>query len=424
VRVLVVSQYFWPETFRINEVVRSLREAGAEVTVLTGKPNYPEGAWFDGYRGGGIRRERYHGIDVHRVPMLRRGRADGLRLALNYLSFAASGSLLAPWLLRRQRFDVVFVYAISPVTQAFVALAMKAVHRVPVVLWVQDLWPQSLQATGFVKSRLLLAPVGWMVRFLYRFSDLLLVQSRAFVDEVARRADRSKVVYHPNPGERAQDAAAPAGEPPFAFAPGFNVVFAGNLGTAQALPTLLAAAERLRARSDIRFVLVGAGSLGGWLRDEIDRRGLANVEMPGRFPAEAMPAVYARASVLLVSLTGGDAFRLTVPSKVQAYLAAGRPLLAALDGEGARVVEEAGAGLCVPAEDAAALADAVLRMAAMPPDALAAMGARGRAHYLEHFAPDRLARRLLELFAGVARPGAMPLRSVGGAPERDPPEVR
>jgi len=422
-RVLVVSQYFWPETFRINEVVLSLREAGAEVTVLTGKPNYPEGAVFDGYRAAGIGHEHFHGVAVHRVPMLPRGRADGPRLALNYLSFAASGSLLAPWLLRRGRFDVVFVYAISPVTQAFVALAMKAVHRVPVVLWVQDLWPQSLQATGFVNSRLLLVPVGWMVRFLYRFSDLLLVQSRAFVDEVARLADRSKVVYHPNPGERAQEGSTPAGDPPFAFAPGFNVVFAGNLGTAQAVPTLLAAAERLRGHTDIRFVLVGAGSLGGWLREEVARRGLANVEMPGRYPPESMPAVYARASVLLVSLAGGDAFRLTVPSKVQAYLAAGRPLLAALDGEGARVVEEAGAGLCVPAEDAAALADAVLRMAAMPPDALAAMGARGRAYYLEHFAPDRLARRLLELFARVTRPGTVPPRA-GGAPERDPPEVR
>ena len=423
-RVLVVTQYFWPESFRINEVVRSLHEAGAEVTVLTGKPNYPEGVWFEGYRGAGIHRERYHGIEVLRVPMRARGRADGLRLALNYLSFAASGSLLAPWLLRRQRFDVVFVYAISPVTQAFVALAMKAVHRVPVVLWVQDLWPQSLQATGFVKSPLLLAPVGWMVRFLYRFSDLLLVQSRAFVDEVARLADRGKVVYHPNPGERAPDGDPGSGAPPFPFAPGFNVVFAGNLGTAQAVPTLLAAAERLRGRSDIRFVLVGAGSLGGWLREEVARRGLANVQLPGRFPPETMPAVYARASVLLVSLAGGDAFRLTVPSKVQAYLAAGRPLLAALDGEGARVVEEAGAGLCVTAEDADALADAVLRMAAMPPEALAAMGARGRAYHLEHFAPERLARRLLELFGRVARPGVAPPHPVGGTPDRDPPEVR
>lgn len=404
-RVLVVSQYFWPETFRINEVALSLRDAGAEVTVLTGKPNYPEGAVFDGWRAGGLVRERWLGIDVLRVPMRPRGRADALGLALNYLSFAASGALLGPWLLRGRRFDVVFAYGNSPLTQVVPALALKVVRRVPVALWVQDLWPQSLQATGFVHNRAMLKAVEWMVRALYRGSDLLLVQSRAFVAEVARLADPAKVVYHPNPGELALHAAdAPAAEPPFAFRPGFNVVFAGNLGTAQAVPTIVEAAERLRGRADVRFVLVGAGSLGGWLRDEVERRGLANVDLPGRFPPETMPAVYARASALLVTLAAEDAFRMTVPSKVQAYLAAGRPLVAALDGEGARVIEEAGAGPCVPAQDAAALAAAIARLADAPAEDRDAMGRRGRAYYLEHFEPERLARRLLELFEPLAGP--------------------
>jgi glycosyltransferase involved in cell wall biosynthesis len=174
-------------------------------------------------------------------------------------------------------------------------------------------------------------------------------------------------------------------------------VFAGNLGTAQSVETIVAAAERLAGNPRIRFVLVGSGSRLDWIREEIARRGLANIDLPGRFPPEAMPAILEGAAVLLVTLAREEIFRLTLPSKVQAYLAAGKPILAAVDGEGARIVAESGAGLAVPAEDAAALADAIVRMAALPAADLEEMGRSGRAYYDAHFAPDLLARRLLEL---------------------------
>lgn len=396
-RILLVSQYFWPETFRINEVVRSLRDAGADVTVLTGKPNYPEGRLFDGYRAWGTSREDYHGIPVFRVPMAPRGKGSAVRLAWNYLSFVLGASLFGPWLLRGRQVDAIVVYGISPILQGIAAIVLKLFKRCPAVLWVQDLWPQSLEATGFVRNRHALKAVEWVVRGIYRFTDLLLVQSPAFVDEVAALSDRRKIAYHPNPGELAFDDLDPAaaGKPPFDFRPGFNVVFAGNLGTAQAVEAIVEAAELLKGREDIRFVLVGSGSRADWIREEVRRLGLGNVELPGRFPPEAMPAILGAASVLLVTLAKSDIFGLTVPSKVQAYLAAGRPILAALDGEGARVVSEAGAGLAVPAEDARALADAIARMAGMPPAELAAMGRSGRAYYHSHFAPDLLARRLI-----------------------------
>jgi glycosyltransferase involved in cell wall biosynthesis len=401
VRVLIVSQYFWPETFRINEIALSLRDAGAEVTVLTGKPNYPDGVVFDGWTAGGTARETWNGIPVLRVPMLPRGRGSGARLALNYLSFAVSGSVIGPWLLRGRPVDVMLVYGISPILQGIAAIALKAVKRAPVALWVQDLWPQSLQATGFVHDRRVLKAVEWVVRGIYRFSDLLLVQSQAFVEPVAALGRRDRIRYHPNPGELALDA--PAGRPgpsPVAFEPGcFNVVFAGNIGTAQAVETIVEAATLLRDAPGIRFVVVGNGSRADWVREEAARRGLSNLSLPGRFPPEAMPSILAGASVLLVTLARSDAFALTVPSKVQAYLAAGKPIVAALDGEGARVVIEAGAGFGVPAEDPAALADTLRTMAAMPADALAGMGRSGREYYDAHFAPALLARRMLALLA-------------------------
>ena len=412
-RVLIVTQYFWPESFRINEIAVSLREQGAEVTVLTGKPNYPDGVVFDGYRAGGTQREDYFGIPVLRVPMTPRGRGSALGLALNYLSFAASGSVIGPWLLRGRPVDVILVYGISPILQGIAAIAIKLFKRAPAVLWVQDLWPQSLQATGFVHDRRVLKAVEWVVRGIYRFSDMLLVQSQAFAEPVAALSSPGKVRYHPNPGELALDAPRRSlAESPVRYDPTrFNAVFAGNLGNAQAVETIVEAAGLLADDPRVRFVLVGSGSRSDWIRDEAARRGLVNLELPGRFPPDAMPAILDGASVLLVTLTRSEIFRLTVPSKVQAYLAAGKPVLAALDGEGARVIEEAGAGVCVPAQDAPALADAIRRMADMPASELSRMGRAGRAYYDTHFAPAMLARRMLDLFgeAVAARhPGGIP----------------
>jgi glycosyltransferase involved in cell wall biosynthesis len=331
--------------------------------------------------------------------MCPRGKGSAVRLALNYLSFAASGSVVGPWVLRGRQIDVILVYGISPILQGIAAIAIKVFKRAPVVLWVQDLWPQSLAATGFVTDRRALKLVEWLVRGIYHFSDMLLVQSQAFIEPVAQLASRDRIRYQPNPGELAFDSPQ-AGIDPSPVAvdpPRFDIVFAGNLGTAQSVETIVEAASMLSDAPHVRFVLVGSGSRSDWIRDEVARRGLANLVLAGRFPPEAMPAIFREASVLLVTLTGDDIFRLTVPSKVQAYLAAGRPILAALDGEGARVVAEAGAGVCTPAQDAAALAAAVRRMAAMPRDQLESMGRSGRDYYNANFAPAALARRMLAL---------------------------
>jgi glycosyltransferase involved in cell wall biosynthesis len=183
---------------------------------------------------------------------------------------------------------------------------------------------------------------------------------------------------------------------------GFNVVFAGNLGTVQSLDTLLDVAERLRAVPRIRFVLVGSGSRGGWVKSEVERRRLENVQLAGRFAASDMPGILAQASVLLVTLVRSPTMSQTIPSKIQAYLAAGRPIIASLDGEGAEIIREAGAGLSVPAEDAGALADAILRLHALDDSERSRMGEAGRTFYRTHFDPDILAQRLIADFRIIA----------------------
>lgn len=403
-KILIVSQYFWPEGFRINDVVRSLVERGVKVDVLTGKPNYPEGAFFPGYRGWGCQTEQLLGATVYRLPMVARGKRSAWRLISNYLSFVISGMLFAPWILRRQHYDVVFVHGMSPILQAIPALAIGSLKRLKVIVWVQDLWPESLEATGYIRSPRVLGWVEQVVRLIYRHSDLLLVQSKGFEARVSALAPGKPVVYYPNSVESMfcdpPDAPLPAVA---ALDEGFPVMFAGNIGAGQAVEVIVEAAALLIDYPAIRFVVVGNGSRWEWMREQVQQRGLTNLHLPGRFPVETMPGLMQKASALLVSLADQPIFAATVPNKVQAYLAAGRPILACLNGEGARLVAEAAAGLTVPAEDSQGLATAVLRLFQMPAEEREAMGANGRRYFKEHFDHDQLIDQLIEHFRALSK---------------------
>lgn len=405
-KVLVVSQYFWPEGFRINDVVRTLVERGISVDVFTGKPNYPEGKIFPGYRLWGIQTEQYFGATVLRVPIFLRGTRSGWRLILNYLSFVLFGLIVAPWLLRGRRYDAIFVYAPSPILQAIPALFLGWLKSSPVVVWVQDLWPESLEATGYVRNRRVLGWVEKLVRYIYRHADLLLVQSRGFMSPVGALAAGTPVAYFPNSVESifCDLPDVPLPEIP-ALDEGFSVLFAGNVGVGQAVEVIVEAATLLRDRPDIRFVVLGHGSRWDWMCEQVNKRGLTNLHLPGRYPVETMPGLMQKASALLVSLADQPIFAATVPNKVQAYMAAGRPILACLNGEGARLVVEAEAGLSVPAEDARGLAAAVLRLYEMPSEERAAMGANGRRYFKEHFDHDRLIDELIGRFRSFSKVG-------------------
>lgn len=397
-----MSQYFWPENFRINELASSLSNRCIEVEVLTGKPNYPHGKVFDGYRSWGCRREIRQGVVVNRIPLLARGRG-AWRLALNYLSFVASGILFAPWMLRKKKFDVILICAPSPILQAIPAIFIGWLKGCPVILWVQDLWPESLSATGHVRNIQALKLVEWVVRHIYRHVDLLLVSSMAFESPVRALSSNTPVVYYPNSVDDAFAAQSAVETPDVkGLDAGFLVMFAGNIGSAQAVGVIIEAAYLLREYADIRFMVLGDGSSREWMLNEIQLRELTNIYLPGRFPVETMPGFMQKASALLVTLADQPIFALTVPNKVQAYMAAGRPIIACLNGEGARLVEEAGAGIAVPAEDSMALADAILRLHALPAEELKKFGDNGRKYYHEHFNHDYLVNQLIGYLQSVA----------------------
>jgi glycosyltransferase involved in cell wall biosynthesis len=411
VRVLIVSQYFWPERFIVNDLATALEERGHQVTVLTGKPNYPEGRFFPGYGFWGRAREGLGGILVVRTPLLPRGRGGPARLALNYLSFALLASLLGPLRLRQPQ-EVIFVFAPSPLTATLPALALRALWRRPVVLWLQDIWPDSVEALGGRAAAWASPWLGRLSSFLYRRCDRILVPSRAFVPRLRELGvPEARIEYLPN---WAEDLYGPEEGVPLrgeceGFPQGFRVVFAGNLGAAQSLETLVEAAAALRDVKDVQWVVIGDGRRRPWLADQVALRGLGDtVHLLGSRRLEDMPACFAAADALLVTLGSAPLFALTIPSKIQSYLAAGRPIVGALDGEGASIVAEAEAGLTVPAGAGADLARAVLTLRDLPASERAAMGRRGRQYFDRHFRRDSLIARLETTMQEVRRSDPTP----------------
>ncbi len=400
-KILIVTQYFWPENFRINDLTQELVQRGHSVTVLTGIPNYPAGSVFENYRQDPKVFEKYGGTTVIRVPMLARGQG-AMRLVLNYLSFVIGGCLFGPWRLRGQQADVIFVFEPSPVTVGLPAVLLGRIKRAPVVFWALDLWPETLSAIGIVRSPKVFGWVGHLVRFIYERCTLVLGQSRGFLTSIAKYcSDTQKIRYFPSWAEEvfSQADLVPATEVPVREGV-FNVLFAGNIGEAQDLPAVLDAAESLKHNAAIRWLIVGDGRKSGWLQEEVVHRGLQeNVLLLGRFPVERMPSFYAHADALLVSLKKDPVFSMTIPGKVQSYLMAGVPLVGMLDGEGAKVITEANAGLVCAAGDAGGLAAVVLEMAAMSADQRHQLGVNGRAFAQREFGRDLLMDRLEALLS-------------------------
>jgi len=392
--ILIVSQYFWPENFRINDLAVGLLERGHKVTVLTGSPNYPDGKFFPGYGFFNVQQD-YQGATVLRVPLVARGNGGGLRLALNFISFAVSAGIFGP-LLCKGKFERIFVYEPSPITVGIPALILGRIKSAAVLFWVQDLWPESLSATGAIKSKTVLSLVERFVAFLYKRCDLILIQSRAFFDSIVQRGGLpQRIRYFPNSAENVYGSPVPSSTTVPALPEGFKVMFAGNIGAAQDFETIIAAAELLKGHADIQWLIVGDGRMREWAETQVKARKLSQTfHFLGRHPLEAMPAFFACADALLVTLKKEPVFALTIPSKVQAYLACARPVIAALDGEGARIVAEAAAGFTCPAEAPAALAEAVLKMSVMPRNEREQMGLSGRRYYAANFDRDVLLDKL------------------------------
>lgn len=394
--ILIITQYFWPENFRINDLAESWVEKGHKVTVLTAIPNYPEGKFFTGYGVFKKTKENYKGIKVLRVPIISRGVKNNLRLILNYFSFVVSGLLLSPFYCR-EKYDLIFIFEVSPITVALPAILLKKLKHIPIFLWVLDLWPESLSATNTVKSPFLLSWVGKLVRYIYKQCDCIMAASEAYFPSIeAWGGEKNKLRFFPNWGENIyenppNDNSLPEG---ILLPKGFKIMFAGNIGVSQDFETILKAAELTKAYPDIHWIIIGEGRRSDWVKGQIQSRNLSQVHMLGRYPQEIMPAFFAHADAMLVTLKKDKIFSLTIPGKVQSYLAFGKPVIACLDGAGNELIKKTGAGFACEAENPEELAKQVLAMYQASPDLRNAMGLNGKKYYQANFQRSLLFNRL------------------------------
>ena len=393
--VLIISQYFWPESFRINDLAEGLIERGHAVTVLTGKPNYPGGRFFNGYTFLNKSKEMYGNIRIIRSPLVPRGK-NRFRLALNYLSFVVFASIVGVFKCKRP--DVILVYEPSPITVALPAIFFKKIKKVPILFWVQDLWPESVVAVDGIRSRKILKALGKLVHFIYARCDYILTTSQAYFDSIRKyNVSELKLRYFPQTCEAFyQPIADSATTHEETMLPkGFRIIFSGNIGIAQDVENSLRAANLLKAYKDIKWIFLGDGSRRIWLQNEIERQGLnETVFWLGQHSAESMPRFFACADALLVTLKSDPVFSLTIPAKIQSYLACAKPIIAALEGEGKRVIEEANAGLTTTSGNSAALAEIVMNMYKLSAHKRVQMGLEGRKYFEEHFQRDILLQKL------------------------------
>jgi glycosyltransferase involved in cell wall biosynthesis len=394
-RILLVTQYFFPENFKSNDIAFELATRGHEVTVLTGLPNYPEGKIFDGYGFFKKRKENLNGVKVIRSLLIPRGNGGGVRLFINYFSWAFFASVKAFSLSINNKFDAIIVHEPSPITQGFPAIVIKKLQKIPIYFWVLDLWPESLTSAGGIKNKYVLSVFTKMVRYIYNNSDKILISSKGFKKSILAKGNyKEKLVYFPN---WAEDSILKGDlDYPIPILPeGFKIIFAGNIGAAQDVDSIVKTALILKNKIDIHFLFIGDGRNRVQLEDFVVKNDLnQTVHFLGRFPIDAMKTFFNQADGLLVSLKDELIFNVTVPAKLQAYLCTQKPILGMLNGEGASIINDANCGLSVNAGDFKELAQKILKLYEMSIEERNNLGENGFKYFEENFTMSKCIDKL------------------------------
>ena len=355
--ILVISQYFYPEPFRINDMCVELVKRGYKVTVLTGIPNYPQGEYYEGYSLTRKRIEEWNGIRIVRIPLMARGKSS-IGLICNYLSFAASGYIWKS--LSKIKADYVFSFEVSPMTQALIGCWYARKHQVPHYLYVQDLWPENVITVTGISNPIVIKPIDRMVDYIYKNIDEIFATSPSFVEAICNRkrsVSHSKVHYWP---QYAEDFYKPMEKTSVEEIPeddSFKVIFTGNIGTAQGLQILPQTAEILR-EENVKFVIVGDGRYLDEFEQEIQKRNVQDkFIMIARQPAERIPELLAACDAAFLSFQNDELWTKTIPAKLQSYMACGMPIIASAEGETERIITEAECGVCSAIGDADKLSE-------------------------------------------------------------------
>lgn len=385
-KILIITQYFYPETFKSNDLAFELNKRGHDITVLTGIPNYPEGKIYKDYGFVKNRKQIINGVRIYRSLLVPRGNGSGFRLFLNYYSFAFFGSVKAFFLGLFNKYDAIIVHEPSPITQFYPALLIKKIWNTPIFFWVMDLWPESLSIAGNIKNKMVINYYQSVVKKFYINSEKILITSKGFRKSINEKGDFDrKIIYFPNWAEDVisnGDKNCLIPELP----DGFKIMFAGNIGESQDLDNILKAALELKEHKSIKFIILGDGRKMPFVKEYISQYQLhETVHLVGRYPLEAMASFFYKANIMLVSLKDDPIFNLTIPAKIQAYMSASKPIVAMLNGEGADNIIESKSGFVVNASDYKKLAETILMTSELPKEELVRLGQNARKYYEEYF---------------------------------------
>lgn len=397
-RILIITQYFWPENFKINDLALALKERGHYVTILTGKPNYPKGIFSDGYTFFKKNIEYWNDIKIYRSLVIPRGKGSGIQLIINYISFAFFASIKILFI--NNKFDKIFVYEPSPITVGIPGIIAKYKFKAPMYFWVQDLWPESISAAGGVKNKYVLDILNWLTKSIYKNSEKVLVQSKAFVPYILnQKIENHKLIYFPNSTESFYMELEPDILLLKEFSIGIKLMFAGNIGESQSFETLLSTALILKnEKVSVQWLILGDGRMKEFVAQKIEELKLTDCfYLLGSFPSSDMPKYFSCADALIVSLKKDPIFSLTIPSKIQSYMACGKPIIASLDGEGARIILEANAGFTSPSGDSLALAESIKKFLALSKFDQKVIGQNAREYFDKEFERESLVNRLEEI---------------------------
>lgn len=396
--ILVVSQYFYPENFRINDMASEWVKRGYRVTVLTGIPNYPQGEYFDGYDLKHRRRENWNGVDIIRLPIKPR-KTGSINLIKNYLSFVIQGK---KWVrTSKLKTDLVYTFEVSPMTQALVSVWYAKKNRIPHILYVTDLWPENVEIITGIHNKFAIYPIQKMVDYIYKRSNRILTCSNSFIDPIKkRRVSSERIDFWP---QYAEDFYKPVERVSSSEIPDdgvLNLVFAGNVGFAQGLGILPKAAARLKKDNvKVRFNVVGDGRYMPCLSDEIKELGVESYfNFIERKSPEKIPAYLAAADALLITLSKSEVFSITIPAKTQSCMACGRPILVSADGEVSEIIKESKSGLVSQAEDVDEFVSNIKSLNNMPKSERERFGKNALAYSKKYFDKNTLLDRLDDLF--------------------------
>ena len=403
-KILFVCQYFYPETFRGNDIAFHLAEEGHDVHVVTGIPNYPKGKFFSGYGLFKKRHEVINGVRVTRLPLVPRGEDNKIMLMLNFFSFFIVGWF---WMLFHalwHKYDLAFCQQLSPVMMSSPAVLYKKMRHVPLYTWVLDLWPESLTAAGGINNKYILGFFNLFVKSEYKNSDKILTSSKSFDQSILKYGDyKDKVIYYPQWSDGASNASGlnfvlPEKLQEFSSNGDFIVMFAGAVGEAHGMECNMQAALKTKEYKNIKWVIVGDGRRLDWVRSFVKENGIEETVITlGRFPSETMPLFFEKADVMLVSLTDSPLFNMYSPAKIASYMAAERPIIAALNGEGGEVIKAAECGWNVNAGDSDGLAKLVIALSQTDRQELVVKGEKGKAYYDKFFTKDECLKKLDEI---------------------------